>query len=30
MRDSVLESIIVTLLPDDSDWESSDDKGNSE
>jgi len=26
MRDSMLEPIILTLLPDDSDWESSDDK----
>ncbi|XP_060869615.1 uncharacterized protein LOC132944338 [Metopolophium dirhodum] len=31
MRDSMLEPIILTLLPDDSDWrESSDDEGNSE
>jgi transposase len=30
MRDSVLEPIILTLLPDDSDWDSSDDEGNSE
>ncbi|XP_022172555.1 uncharacterized protein LOC111035299 [Myzus persicae] len=31
MRDSMLEPIILTLLPDDSDWgESSDEEGNSE
>lgn len=30
MRDSMLEPIILTLLPDDSDWESSDDEANSE
>ena len=28
LRDSVLEPIIMTLLPDDSDWESSDDDEN--
>jgi len=30
MRDSAMEPIILTLLPDDSDWESSDDERNSE
>jgi len=30
MRDSVMELIILTLLPDVSDWKSSDDKRNSE
>jgi hypothetical protein len=30
MSDSVLEPIIMTFLPDDSDWESSDDEENSE
>lgn len=30
LRDSVLEPIILNLLPDDSDWESSDEEENSE
>lgn len=30
IRNSVMEPIIMTLLPDDSDWESSDDEGNLE
>jgi len=30
MRNSILEPIILTLSPDDSDWESSDDEANSE